>query len=607
MLHRAVAAPDPVAPAARRAALALWGALALLSLARAALTLVPTMHAWSLNLHRFIAPAWAWIPWALAALALVPPVALRLRPAFRVAGDAIARGSWVAAVVAALMGAGLCAALPDELRFVGDFQLRQGTIDKAAAAELVFPQAMPLDRFLHVTLPLRLMGAGRHGENWAPRALGALEAGLLALLALAFARALGLRGTPAVATAAALFFGGQLGFYTGYSKVGGELALLTVAVAVAGVRAVREGRGLLLLGVAVALGCALHRSALGFLPAAVLAFAFALRERPFARREPATWLAIALPAGALALTLGRIVHTFTTFDPAMNLSAGEMRVHGVWSALFSGARAFDLPNVVVVLAPLAPALPLVALAWGRRLPADRAALLLAVLGLPFLALLLVVRPHQGMFRDYDTYSSSAMAIALLTAWLVGETLRRAPALAWVGVAVTLAVATAGAQWLAGLHDVDRGLVRITALLTEPPVRSSADRGTTWDFLGERNYNRQRWDEAALAFGRASEDQPSARVLIEWAMAETMRGDLHAAKRLYARAIDRDSTYARAWGGFGEVSMRLGDLDDAHRAALQLLRMDPNNLGLRGTLVTIEQQQAERCSSGAVARELVEQP
>jgi hypothetical protein len=564
-------------PAANRAAATLWIALVLLAAARAALTLVPTMHAWSLNLQRFLSPAWAWVPWALAALALVPPLGRAALPAVRRAGDAVGRGSWIAVLVAMVVGAGLVAALPDQVRFVGDFQLRQGTIDEAMPASEIFPQAMPLDLFLHYDLPVRIMGSGHMDANWAPRALGAVEAALLALLALAFARALALRGAAALAVAAAVFFGGTLGLFTGYAKVNGEMVLLAVAVAAGGVRAAREGRGLLTLGVALALGCTLHRSALGFVPAVALAFVLALRARPEARREPLTWIALALPVAVLALTLGRIVHTLTTFDPGMHLASDEVRLHGgVLGSMFAGARAFDLPNVVTLMAPLAPALLLVALAWGRGLPRPREAALLAALALPFVGLLLFVHPYQGAFRDYDTLSGSGVTLALLAAWLAGETLRRAPAWAWLGLAVALAAAAPSAQWLAHQADVNRGLARVKALMDEPPPRTPEDRGKTWDYVGVRNFNRENWPEAAHAFSRAAETQPSARVLVQWAMAETMLGDLRSAKDLYGRALRREPNRAVAWQGYGVVSLRLGDLDDAHRAVLELLKLDPAN-------------------------------
>jgi len=586
----------------RRAALALWITLALLAAARAALTFVPDMHAWSLNLQRFLAPAWAWTPWALAALALVPALAQRVEPAFRRAGDAIARGAWLAGLAAFALGAGLAAALPDQVRFVGDFQLRMGAIDEAGPAGVIFPQAMPLDAFLHVHLPTLLMGAGRMDVNWAPRALGALEAGLLALLALAFARALALRGTAALAAAAAVFFGGYLGLYTGYSKVNGELVLLAVAVAAFGLQAgcdpTARGsrRGLLALGAALALGAFLHRSVLGFVPAAAVAFGLALWMRPAAWREPATWVAAALPVAAFAFTLGRIVTTLTHFDPGMHLASPEVRSHGgLLGAMFAGTRAVDLPNVVVLLAPLAPALVTVALAWGRALPRGRAMAVLIALVAPFVGLLLLVHPWQGVFRDYDTLSEAGITIALLTAWLVAETLHRVPSRAWIGVGVVLAAAAPSVQWLAHQTDVDRGLARVAALMTEPPARSPEERGKTWDYVGVRNFNREDWEQAARAFARAAETQPSPRVLVQWAMAETMRGDLPAAQRIYLRAIGRDSADVTAWQGYGVVSLRLGELENAHRAVLQLLRRDPSNAESRAALQEIERLQARRAA------------
>ena len=595
-------APDP---APRRAALALWAALALLVLARAALTFVPNMYGWSLNLQRFLSPWWAWVPWALAALALVPPLARRAEPAFRRAGEAIARGSWVATLVAFVCAALLVLALPDQVRFVGDFQLRQGAIDEAGPASVIFPQAMPLDAFLHVDLPTRLMGAGRLDVNWAPRALGALEAGLLALLALAFARALALRGTGALAVAAAVFFGGYLGLYTGYSKVNGEMVLLAVAVATFGLRAACDPsaagsrRGLLALGVTLALGAFLHRSVVGFVPAVLLAFALALSARPAALREPAIWVAAGLPVLAFALTLGRIVGTLTHFDPGMHLASPEVRAHGgLLASMFAGTRAVDLPNVVVLLAPLAPVLLLVSLAWGRRLPRGREAALLITLAVPFVGLLLLVHPWQGAFRDYDTLSEAGITIALLAAWLAGETLRRAPSFAWVGLAVALAAAAPSVQWIAHQTDVDRGLARVAALMNEPPARGPEERGKTWDYVGVRNFNRERWDASAAAFARAAETQPSMRVLVQWGMAETMLGDLRAAQQLYLRAIARDSSSVTAWQGYGVVSLRLGELEPAHRAVLALLRRDPGNPESHAVLKEIERMQAARQGGGA---------
>lgn len=595
-------APD-LAP--RRAALALWATLALIVLARAALTFVPNMYGWSLNLQRFLTPWWAWVPWTLAALALVPPLARRAEPAFRRAGEAIARGSWVAALVAATAAALLVFVLPDRVCFVGDFQLRQGAIVAGSPMAEFFLQAMPLDLFLHVDLPVQLMGAGQPGLDWAPRALGALEAALLALLALAFARALALRGTGALAVAAAVFFGGYLGLYTGYSKVGGEMVLLAVAVATFGLRAACDPsaagsrRGLLWLGVTLALGAFLHRSVVGFVPAVLLAFALALHARPAALRAPETWVALGLPVLAFALTLGRFVRTFTQIDLGAHFASPEVQAQGgLLAAMFAGTRAVDLPNVVVLLAPLAPILLLVAPAWGRRLPRGREAALLITLAVPFIGLLLFVHPAQGVFRDYDTLAQAGVTLALLAAWFAGETLRRAPSFAWVGVAVVFAVAAPGVQWIAHQTDVDRGLARVAALMTEPPGRSPEERGKTWDYVGLQNLNREHWDGAATAFARAAETQPSARVLTKWAMAETMRGDLRTAQGICRRAIAQDSSVAIAWEAYGVVSLRLGDLGEAQRAVRALQRRAPGSPEGAAILKEIERRQAARQGRGA---------
>ena len=593
--RKALAAPPRAAaadPDARRALLALWITLAALALARAVLAFVPDMFGWGLNLQRFLAPAWAWAPWALAALALVPALARRAEPSFARAGEAIARGAplaWGAAFTLAVL---LVVALPDRVRFVGDFLLRQGTIEENGPPAALFPQALPLDVLLHVRWPTWLLRTGLFDAPSAGRLTGALEAGLLAILALAFARALALRGTAALAAAAAVFFGGYLGFYTGYSKANGELMLIAAAIAVFGLRAAREGRDLLPLGLVLAAGAFLHRSVLGFVPAVALAFALGLRARGqagSALRRPSTWIAIALPVAAFAFTLGRIVTTLTHFDPMMHLASNEVRAGGgPLGSMLAGTRAVDLPNVVVLLAPLAPVLPVLALAWGRRLPLGRDAALLVTLAIPFLGLLLFVHPGQGAFRDYDTLSESGIVLALLAAWLVGETMRRAPDWAWLGIAAALAAAAPSVQWLAHQTDVDRGLARVHAFLSEAPARGPQERGITWDYLGIRNWRLGRVDAAADAFAHAVETEPSQRVYQEWARAEFARGNWAGARDAYSRSLARDSTDLRVWKGLSTSLMNLGDLEGAHRLLVAFLRRDPNDAEARTALAQLEQ-------------------
>src|SRR5262245_35250748 len=101
--NRPPASPAPPldgALADRIASIFLVTAAALVA-ARAVLTFVPTMWAWSLNLQRFLTPAWAWAPWALTAASLLPAIARRLEPAFpRVAERTQSGGALGSALVA---------------------------------------------------------------------------------------------------------------------------------------------------------------------------------------------------------------------------------------------------------------------------------------------------------------------------------------------------------------------------------------------------------------------------------------------------------------------------------------------------------------------------
>ncbi len=601
------AAADPAAPRTHPAggypALALWRVLVLLAAVRALFTFVPTMWGWGFNLQRFLSPAWAWLPWLVAAAALAPALARRAAPVLARAGEAAMRAPARATAAWVTFAVLLVGLMPDRVRFVGDFLLRQGTVEEQIRPGGLFPQALPLDILLHVRLPAALADLGLLDANGAARLLGALEAALLAALAVAFARALALRGVASLAATAVVFFGGALGLYTGYSKSLGELVLVAAAIAVFGLRALREGRGLFALGAALAVAALLHRSALGFVPAALVAFALAARApAPAAAplwRRPATWAALALPSAAFALGLPRMLATFAHGDAPVHFASAEVRAQGgLLRAALSAVHLADVLNLVAILAPLALAIPALAIGFGRRLPRARELAFLVVLALPFTALLATVHPAQGMFRDWDSFAEAGITLSLVAAWLVGEALRAAPAYAWVGVAAALAAAAPGVQWLAHQADVDRGLARVRAFLDEPPRRSEAERGKTWDYLGVRTFRLERWQAAREAFAHAAETQPSPRILTQWAMAATQAGDLAEAQRVYRRVLERDPDSRVGWLGLGAVSSRLGDFAEARRALQELIRRDPDNADARQTLQQIERmEQARRDSAG----------
>jgi hypothetical protein len=347
---------------------------------------------------------------------------------------------------------------------------------------------------------------------------------------------------------------------------------------VAGLRVIREGRGLLALGVAIALGSTLHRSALALLPAGALAYGWWWRDRGArgAWKRPAEVAAHVIPVVTLIVMVPVIVAIMRRWD-AIHIVPEEVRAQGgVLRAAFAGPRTLDLANLIVLLAPLAPAVPVVALALRRVPGRGREALFLAALAAPFMITMPFIHPAQGLFRDWDDFAAGGEALTLLAAWLVGETLRGAPRFAWLGLAAALAAAAPSMQWLAHNADLDRGLARVTAFMREPPARSAGERGKTWDYLGIRNFRLARWDAAAAALARAAETSPSPRILLEWATAETRRGDLAAAERVLDQAVLRSPEDGMAWTALTTVAVRRGDRDGARRAAEGLLRARPGD-------------------------------
>jgi Tetratricopeptide repeat len=570
--------PVPDAPLAPAILWTLWGMIAALFATRAALTFEPSMEAWSLNLMRFLQPLLAWGLWALAALALVPRLARAVAPAWNAGGDAIARhpalATWAAFVLAVLV----VGVWPDRVRFTGDFLLRQGTVDVAEQPSTLFPQALPLDVLLHYSVPRVLTDALSVDANGAARLLGMLEAGGLAALGIAFARTLGLAGGAAVVVASIVFFGGYLGMFTGFSKAFAEMCLLVAATGVYGLRVIRERRGLLPLALAFAIGVTLHRSALGLLPAVLYAWVvWGRARRPGTSwRQPRVIAALAIPILALAIMVPRILAIVRRWDA----SHFDPRVAGlsgsIWSAAFAGARAIDVVNLLLMLSPLAPALVVwVALARRRDAKIGHEAVLLLLLALPFLSLMPFIHPAQGLFRDWDDFAATGVALSLLVAWTIAQALRASPR-HWLAPSLTLAVLAPSAQWLAHNADLERGLQRVRAFVLEPPPRAARERGTTWDYLGIRNFDIERWDAAAESFGHAASTSPSPRILQEWALAETMAGRYALAQKVYERLLAKQPDNSLGWLGLGQVSLHVHDLVEARRAAHQLLQMEPGN-------------------------------
>ncbi len=528
---------------------------------------IPTMHLWGLNVGRFVDPLPAWLGIGFIVATLAPPVARPCVPALEKLGR-LDRGATLLWAFAAALVAML---FPDRVRFVGDFLLRQGTVEMQASPGVLFPQALPLDVLIHVTLPGAFARLGWLDAGESGRLIGAIAAAALGAAAAALPRALSLSGAASAAASALVLFGGYLGLFTGYSKSFVELCPIAAWTGVLALRVTREGRGTLALGLVVATGLALHRSALGLLPAAILALGtWVYRHRDARRGEKLQALAgIAVPLVVLMAVLPKLLFLFQRVDLTTHLAPAS----GMDAA---GIRALDLLNLVLLLSPAALS-ALVAAPFARSALTPRdAALPLVTLVVPFAAAALWVQPAQGVARDWDDFAAGGVALSLVAAWIVGALLRAAPRSAWVSASVTGSVIGATLLWLAHHGDIDRGMDRAYALAREAPARAPRETGTTWEYLGIRNLRLGRPEPAAEAYAQAAERMPSPRILMQWAYAETQAGHLDQAQRVYQRLLRGTPQDLVGWRALIDVAMRRGDRAEARRAAGELLRVRPGD-------------------------------
>lgn len=574
--------PQP-APAADRpvSAITLWAALAVLALLRAVLSAPGSMSGWGFSLLRFGPPELSWMLWVLGVMLLVPAIARALTASL----ERVTPRPGIAAILLALLLAVAVLFWPDRVHFVGDFLLREGTAARALKPAGLFPQALPLDVFLHYGVPRALADAWNIPTAVTERALGAFEAAGIGALGFAFARALRMEGARAVAIGLVTACGGFLGIFTGYGKAIAEMTLFTLAIGVFALRARESPRWLLAVGLTVAFGFILHRSALALLPAAALAVVLTWRAHPRAWRDPLVAIGLVAAVATAAIMLPRIVTTMQRFDP-VHFTPLERGAGGPLAPLTSGTRLLDLINVIGVVSPLALLIPVVAATVGWRTLVSPTGWVLATLAAPWIGMTLLIHPPQGMFRDWDNYSAAGVALSMISAWLIAVSVGERRSWRWLTMAAALAAVGPSLQWLALHADIDRGLTRIQAYLSEPPRRSDVERGRVWDFLGIRNAQLGRWDASAEAMAHAAETSPSARVLLQWALAEQARGRSAVARDLFRRVTDINPGDARAWYGLAAESWNLGDDDECRRAALRLEQLSPGSPEARQILESL---------------------
>jgi uncharacterized protein HemY len=202
---------------------------------------------------------------------------------------------------------------------------------------------------------------------------------------------------------------------------------------------------------------------------------------------------------------------------------------------------------------------------------------------PALAFGLLVRPQQGLFRDWDVFAIPGTLLALTSAAGLARAIGALREPARVGVpAVAVAMLVA---WLplAHAHDTARGLARVRAFALEAPHRSDAERGKIWEFLGDRAASLGRWEDAARALREAVVDQPSPRLYSMLAMAEEANGRPEAAQEAWRMAWTRDPSDSIAALRLIAVALQRGDSTAARRSAEELLLLSPRNETARRVL------------------------
>ncbi len=586
-----------VEPGAR----ALWWALALLVGLRAAAVFLPGMWLWGLNLLRF-SPGWGWTLWGLSALALAPPLGRSALPFFQALGRALQRPAW--ALLFSAAGAVLVLGLPDQVRFVGDFLLRQGAVEEAVTPGRLYPQALPLDVLLHYTLPSWTAAHLYVPANLCSRLLGAFEVALLAVLAIAFARRLGLKGCELIAASAVIWWGGWLALYAGYSKAFTEMVLVLPALAWVGLGLMRSGRPALLFSLLLCGALLLHRSALALVPAASLAMILAAPREVGRRVALGRMAAAALPLVTLLVLAPRLVATLRTYDVGHFMSPGASLASQA-SEWLAPARLLDVGNLFLLFVPLAPlvlVLPFTGRSACLSLPERW---FLGWLVAPYIGVAFVLRPVQGIPRDYDDFAAGGIGLALWLAVLLGETLRARPRAAWMTAAIVAGSVAPALLWLAHQGDLKLGLARVEAIAKGPPLRSRPEQAASWDYLGIRRFRAGRFAEAARDLARAAALAPSPRILLEWGLAAGSAGDWVAGERAYRLLSERapagDLQYqVPALVGLAGAAFQRGDLLSSRNLAERALRLSPRDEMAKELMRLIVEQESRRARLGTRA-------
>jgi cytochrome c-type biogenesis protein CcmH/NrfG len=588
-----LAEPRPTFPGV----VALAVVFAILLGSRALAAVVPGSWLWGIDQLRFLPPA-AWLLYAFSAIVWIPWLAQRLLPAWERIGNALTERPALSSTIAAVLGAGFVLAFPDRVHFTGDFLVREHALAVSDAGfAALFPQAMPLEAVIHDRLARAAMDWTGLDANGSGRLFGAIEAALLAILAVRVVHVLTLKGAAAFTVVVVVFMTPLIGLMTGYHKAFSELAVVTLGVAVLALEVVRSGRGFVALGAVLAVGLLLHRLAFLLVPTMIVAGWSGWRRY----RSPTLGVIAAgvlLPIAAVVAVAPDFLR-LVRFDAVTNFANPEVRtLGGPLAAAFAGPRPMDLANLVLRVAPLALLIPWL-LVWRTRSPTNPELVVLTALAAPLLMLLPFFHPGYGLFRAWEAAATTGVALAVVTGYLAaGATQRHG---AWLAIPITsfAVLATTHALWLDALPD--RGLRRIETWVVGPPLRDPTERASAWDFLGIRYADQGELAASARAFENAARLAPSPKTLRAWAAVERARGRWVVARDLYHRLLERKPDESVAWFELATLDLEVGDLVEARQAAESLLALDPESPNGRRILAELERRSGAREVSHPVGR------
>lgn len=422
--------------------------------------------------------------------------------------------------------------LPDRAKFVGDALLRDGLLDESSGFAKIFPQALPLDGWLHHGFPRWCTQVASISPLRVAFSIGAFEAFLLGALAGQYAENTSDRASVFAATALTIMFGGYLSLYSGYGKPTTELVLATLAVCVFGQAMLSKiSASPLYVSVPAALALLLHRSGLVLLIPAlllVLVGCVSRRDSPLSVRLQ-QWAACLIPVVAFLFLRTTLFNIFEHFDNQVNINPADVQESGgAVIAGLHGVRLLDSVNVLIFYSP--SALVVIAMAFG--LPVSNGALAILFIFGVTLPMLLFVRDTLGPFRDYDVLGMCGVALNVFCASRVGmlvgrEGTRRAAA---VSLVLLSAVPTLQYMWIQTEPDI--AIARAMSFVDAAPRRLEIHRAATLDYVGLFELRREHFKAAAEAYHRLSIETPLPRAYKSWGIAAMLADDVEGAREAF---------------------------------------------------------------------------